>query len=181
MIVSGGKGLRGPQCSGAVLGAKAVIEGCRANGSPNISIGRPMKVGKEEMAGLLAAVQWYLENDETETVAGYEASVRRWVTGLAEVPGIVASRGYPNEAGQPFGRAIVRIGPPCWRTRDEVVRELWEGSPRVAVGLVDDDAIALNPQTLSPGQDELVLARLRDVLRRDVATGEKRWQSSSRL
>jgi uncharacterized pyridoxal phosphate-dependent enzyme len=164
VIVSGGKGLRGPQCSGLLLGAKDIIESCRANGSPNMSIGRAMKVGKEEMIGLLAAVQWYLEQDEAEMVTSYEAAVRRWIDGLAGVPGVVAWRGYPNEAGQPFGRAIVRITTPCRWTRDEIVQKLWDGDPRVAVGAVGDDSIALNPQTLSPGEDEVVLARVRALI-----------------
>jgi L-seryl-tRNA(Ser) seleniumtransferase len=164
VVVSGGKGLRGPQCSGLVLGAKHLVESCRANGSPNMSIGRGMKVGKEEMIGLLAAVTWYLEQDEPAMIAWYESAVRYWIEGLAGIPGVAAWRGYPNEAGQPFGRAIVRITSPCRWTRDETVQELWDGDPRVAVGVVGDDAIALNPQTLGPGEDETVLARLRALL-----------------
>ncbi|HTT90166.1 MAG TPA: hypothetical protein VMF65_11490, partial [Acidimicrobiales bacterium] len=136
----------------------------RANGSPNMSIGRGMKVGKEEMIGLLAAVTWYLEQDEPAMIAWYESAVRYWIEGLAGIPGVVAWRGYPSEAGQPFGRAIVRITSPCRWTRDETVQELWDGDPRVAVGVVGDDAIALNPQTLGPGEDETVLARLRALL-----------------
>ncbi|HEY8741956.1 MAG TPA: aminotransferase class V-fold PLP-dependent enzyme, partial [Chloroflexota bacterium] len=56
-IFSGGKGLRGPQATGLVLGRPDIIEGCRVNGSPNHALGRPMKVGKEELAGILAAVE----------------------------------------------------------------------------------------------------------------------------
>ncbi len=165
VIVSGGKGLRGPQCSGLVLGAKNLVESCRANGSPNMSIGRGMKVGKEEMIGLLAAVEWYLEQDEAATMAWYESTVQRWIDGLAGLPGVAPSRGYPNEAGQPFGRAIVQITTPCRWSRDETVQKLWDGDPRVAVGMVGEDAIALNPQTLGPDECEIVLARLHALLR----------------
>ena len=165
-IFSGGKGLRGPQSSGLVLGRADIIEGCHANGNPNHSIGRPMKVGKEELIGLLAAVEWSLAQDEAAILAGYEASVQRWIDGLRGLPGVTVERGYPSEAGQPHGRAIVRFAPPCPWTRDEVAAALWEGTPRVAVGtpLGMDDAIALNPQTLEPGEDEVVLNRLRRVL-----------------
>jgi hypothetical protein len=164
VIVSGGKGLCGPQCSGVVLGTKNIVESCRANGNPNMSIGRAMKVGKEEMIGLLAAVQWYMEQDEVEMVAGYEAMVQHWIEGLSGLAGLTVSRGYPNEAGQPFGRAIVRVTSPCRWARDEIVEQLWDGDPRVAVGVVGEDAIALNPQTLVPGEDEIVLTRLRALL-----------------
>lgn len=163
-IFSGGKGLRGPQSSGLVLGRREIIEGCRANGNPNHAIGRPMKVGKEELVGLLTAVEWSLAQDEAALLARYEASVQRWGAGLAGIPGVVAERGYPSEAGQPHGRAIVHFGPPCPWTRDEVVAALWDGEPRVAVGTVGEDAIALNPQTLEPGEDEVVLQALLRVL-----------------
>ena len=169
VIVSGGKGLRGPQASGLVLGSRLIVDGCRANGSPNHAIGRPMKVGKEEMLGLLAAVEWSLEQDEPAVLAGYEASVTRWVDGLAGLPGVAAERLFPSEAGQPHARAAVKFKPPCRLTRDEVVDALWSGDPAIAVGTVDDDAIALNPQTLEPGQDRLVLEALRAVLRRPGA------------
>jgi L-seryl-tRNA(Ser) seleniumtransferase len=165
-IFSGGKGLRGPQSSGLVLATKEIVAGCRANGNPNHSLGRPMKVGKEELAGILAAVEWSLAQDEPALLARYEATVQHWLDGLSAIPGITAERVYPSEAGQPHGRAVVRIGPPCPLTRDQVVAALWNASPRIAVAThgLNDDAIALNPQTLEPGEDERVLAELRRVL-----------------
>lgn len=164
VILSGGKGLRGPQSSGLVLGADWVIEGCRAIGSPNRALGRPMKVGKEEMVGLLRAVELALEQDEAALLAGYEAVVEGWVRGLRGLPGVSVERLYPSEAGQPHGRAIVTIDRASGHARDEVVRRLLEGDPAVAVAPLGEDAIALNPQTLEPGQDEIVLRRLRAVL-----------------
>jgi L-seryl-tRNA(Ser) seleniumtransferase len=163
-ILSGGKGLCGPASSGLVLGRSEIIEGCRANGNPNHAIGRPLKVGKEEIIGLLAAVEWALEQNEARVLAGYEETVERWVRGLDGLPGVRAERGFPSEAGQPHGRTIVRLGPPCRLDRNRVVEALWEGEPRIAVGVVGEDAIALNPQTLRPGQDALVLAALRRIL-----------------
>ena len=165
-IFSGGKGLRGPQSSGLVVGRQAIVDGCRLNGNPNHSIGRPMKIGKEELAGLLAAVEWSLAQDEAATLAHYERSVAHWLAGLAGIPGVTAERGYPSEAGQPHGRAIVHFQPPCPWGRDEVVAALWEGAPCVAVGLPHgvDDAIALNPQTLEAGEEEVVLAKLMTIL-----------------
>ena len=164
VIVSGGKGLCGPQSSGMVLGTAKIIEGCRANGNPNTSIGRPMKVGKEEMVGLLAAVEWYLAQDEAVTIGSYEASVELWFNGLAGVPGINASRGYPSEAGQPYGRAIVAFTDESQVSRDQVIARLWDGDPRIAVHALGDNAIALNAQTLAPGEDGLVLQRLTAAL-----------------
>jgi uncharacterized pyridoxal phosphate-dependent enzyme len=167
-IFSGGKGLRGPQSSGLVLGRQAIIDGCRANGAPNHSIGRPMKVGKEELAGILAAVEWTLAQDEPAMLARYEEIVQGWISGLSGIPGITAERGYPSEAGQPHARAIVQIAPPCPLTRDQVIDALWNGNPRIAVAPINDAAIALNPQTLMDGEETVVLEAVRRVVMRDA-------------
>lgn len=164
-IFSGGKGLRGPQPSGLVLGRKAIIEACRSNGPPNHSLGRPMKVGKEELLGILAAVEWSLQRDEPALLAGYEEMVQRWISGLSDLPGVKVERRYPSEAGQPHGRAIVHLGPDARLTRSELVTALWDADPRIAVGEVDADAIALNPQTLEPGEDQVVLETIHRLLR----------------
>lgn len=164
VLFSGGKGLRGPQPSGLILGRADLIEACRANGSPNTSIGRPMKVGKEELLGILAAVEWSLAQDEPAQIAAYEAMVRYWIAGLEGIKGVSATRGYPNEAGQPFGRAIVQIGPEAGVSRDQVVAALMAGDPAIAAGTIGPDCIALNPQTVEPGEETLVLQALRRVL-----------------
>ncbi|NUR94141.1 MAG: aminotransferase class V-fold PLP-dependent enzyme, partial [Kribbellaceae bacterium] len=75
VLVSGGKGLRGPQASGLVLGKQWLVERVRAHSSLLHGIGRGMKVGKEELMGLLAAVEWTLEQDEEGLLAGYERVV----------------------------------------------------------------------------------------------------------
>jgi L-seryl-tRNA(Ser) seleniumtransferase len=165
-IFSGGKGIRGPQSSGLVLGKREIVDACYPNGSPNQSVGRPMKVGKEEMLGILAAIEWSLSQDEAAVLAGYEASVQLWLAGLKGIEGVSAERGYPSEAGQPHGRAIVRFDPRCPLSRDDVVQALWSQNPRIAVSPVGADGIALNPQTLEAGEDRIVLDGLRGVLTR---------------
>ena len=127
-IFSGGKGIRGPQSSGLVLGTKELIAGCRANGNPNHSIGRPMKVGKEEMAGLLAAVEYTLEQDETALLEQYENIVHGWIEDLAGLPGVTAERRFPSEAGQPHGRTFIHFNAPCPVSRDEVVTHSGKGT-----------------------------------------------------
>jgi uncharacterized pyridoxal phosphate-dependent enzyme len=171
VIFSGGKGLRGPQSTGLILGRRAIIEACRANGSPNHAIGRPMKVGKEELAGILAAVEWSLAQDEPALLAAYEQTVTCWLTGLRGLSGIAAERGFPSEAGQPHSRAIIRLLPDAPLSRDALVTALWEHDPRIAVGTVGVDAIALNPQTLQPGEAETVLAAIRQTLAQSPVAG----------
>ena len=164
-IFSGGKGLRGPQPTGLVLGRADIIEGIYPNAVPNARIGRPMKVGKEELGGILAAVEWYLAQDEPATLCRYEDVVRLFVEGLAGFPGVAAERDYPSEAGQPYPRCLVTVDSTTARvTRDDLMRALWEGEPRIAVAAAPEGGIWINPQTLAEGEERIVLRRLREIL-----------------
>ena len=166
-IFSGGKDLRGPQSSGLILGRRDLIEACALNGNPNHSIGRPMKVGKEEMAGLLAAVQRYVNLDHAARARRYEQVVADWNIALNKLPGVSARRDFPNEAGQPLAWSLVTIDPKvAGLSRDEVVARLEAGDPIIAVAPTGPDSIHLNPMTLEVGEEKIVLERLVEALTR---------------
>jgi L-seryl-tRNA(Ser) seleniumtransferase len=165
VIFSGGKDLHGPQSSGLIVGRKNLIEAVRANGSPNHAIGRPMKVSKEEMIGLLTAVRLYLEIDQESRKARDEETVARWCQALNRIPGVQAERSFPNEAGQPLPRMAVHLDATrLGKTRDQVVDLLAAGDPAIIVALAAADGIFVNPMTLSPGEDQIVLDRLLETL-----------------
>jgi L-seryl-tRNA(Ser) seleniumtransferase len=160
-VFSGGKGLRGPQSSGLIVGRADLIEAIRLNGPPNQAIGRPMKVGKEEMVGLVAAVEWYLGQDEPALIERYERQVARVVESVGNIPGLTAQRDFPSEAGQPMPRALVRLdATKIGLDRDEIVRRLHEGDPYVEVANSGKDGIWINPQTLEDGEEKIVIDRL---------------------
>lgn len=166
VVFSGGKGIRGPQAAGLVLGTRELIAGCRRLSSPTQGIGRPMKVGKEELAGMLAAVQYTLDQDEDAILEGYESIVQNWIEDLAGIAGVRTERGFPSEAGQPHARAIVHLDAGFSKTRDQVIAELKTGDVWIEVAALVDkpNAIALNPQTLTSEEADVVAARLRQVL-----------------
>jgi L-seryl-tRNA(Ser) seleniumtransferase len=84
---SGGKGMRGPQCSGLLLGRKDLIQAARKNDSPNSnSIGRGLKVGKEEIVGLVAAIDWFLDQDESAMQAEFQRRADFIAGQLKDVP-----------------------------------------------------------------------------------------------
>jgi L-seryl-tRNA(Ser) seleniumtransferase len=165
-IFSGGKGLQGPQPTGLVLGKQSIIEGIYVNASPNANIGRPMKVGKEELAGILAAVDLYLRQDHQALMRQYEDTVAQFVAAFdGKRPGIAARRVFPSEAGQPHPRTLVDIDQAIFgKSIDHVVRELIDGDPSIAVS-PGRTGIYLNPQTLQDEEVAIVIRRLRDVLR----------------
>jgi L-seryl-tRNA(Ser) seleniumtransferase len=162
-IFSGGKDLRGPQASGLVVGTKAMIQAMRPLGSPNQGIGRPMKVGKEEMAGLLAAVKRYIALDHEERREREERTVAGWCAAWGSLPGVRAERSFPNEAGQPLPRCELVPGPGAKLTRDELVRRLREGEPSIAVA-ESATGIFVNSMTLTDDESEIVRDRIAALL-----------------
>lgn len=162
-IFSGGKDLAGPQASGLVLGRKDLIDTIRIHGAPNHSVGRPMKVGKEEMLGLLAAVERYLNLDHEARGQLFEERVKFWNQGLACLEGVSATRDYPNEAGQPAPRTLISFSDKF--SKDDIIRQLWEGEPCIAVARSETtNGILLNPMTLQGDEAEAVLKRLLEIL-----------------
>ena len=101
--------------------------------------------------------------------SSYESIVQNWIEDLAGIAGVRTERGFPSEAGQPHARAIVRLDAGFSKTRDQVIDELKTGDVWIEVSaLVDEpNAIALNPQTLTSEEAEVVAARLRQVLTSD--------------
>jgi L-seryl-tRNA(Ser) seleniumtransferase len=165
VIFSGGKDLCGPQASGLILGRPDLIAACVLIGAPHHGIGRPLKVGKEELVGLYAAVQWYMERDEKARACAAEAFVARLAAGLSRT-GLTVERRFPNEAGQPVARALLRFegvdaGVRCARA----VSLLRSGDPSVEVGAGEEPAsFYVNPMTVEPDEEETLLARLAAVL-----------------
>lgn len=159
-IFSGGKDFRGPQASGLLVGTEAMIAAVAVNGSPHQRLARPMKVGKEEMIGLLAAVQRYVAEDWRDRALRYERIVERWVEDFGNVPGIEASRVFPNEAGQPTPRCRVTFATETGLSGAEVARLLWEGDPRIAVAVDGPEAISITPELLQEGEESVLLDRI---------------------
>lgn len=164
-IFSGGKDLCGPQPTGLILGRRDLIEACALNSSPNHSLGRPMKVGKEEMVGLLAAVERYIKLDHERRSQEHETIVATWSAALNQIPGVTAERDFPNEAGQPLPRCKVTIDPATAHlSRDQLIERLEAGNPIISVGTAGSDVILLNPMTLIAGEEKTVLKRISEEL-----------------
>jgi L-seryl-tRNA(Ser) seleniumtransferase len=165
-IFSGGKGLHGPQASGLMVGSRAFIEAARANGAPYQRLARAMKVGKEEIIGLVQAVEIFLAQDWDGLSVSWERTVSEWVETLSAVPGLTATRSFPNQAGQPVPRVLVYVDPEhsgC--TADQVLAALWDGEPRILALRGARETFYLTPDTLVPGEAAIVASRIVEVVR----------------
>ena len=90
VVVSGGKGLRGPQSTGILAGRKDLIEAARLNASPNGNIGRGMKVGKEEIIALVVALETYVEHDHAQDIEIWSERAKWLANELQGIPGVTA-------------------------------------------------------------------------------------------
>jgi L-seryl-tRNA(Ser) seleniumtransferase len=159
VIFSGGKGLRGPQASGLVLGKKELIEACRANGNPNNGIGRPMKVGKEEIAGVVAAVERFASLDHEAERRRWEAQVDHLVEVVFGLPGVRAERILDRTGHIPVARvASDRMAPKA------IAEQLRAGEPRIEVS-ASAEGVTVNPHMLKAGDEKVIAKRLREILK----------------
>jgi L-seryl-tRNA(Ser) seleniumtransferase len=154
---SGGKGLQGPQASGLMVGRAELIEAARLNAAPFQRLARPMKVGKEEICGLVAAVERYLLLDHEAVHRGWGEAVDEWASALSALTGIGVQRLESNEAGQPVPRLEISL--PSVDMASRVSGRLWDDDPRVAVLRVHEK-LFVSPDTLQEGESELVVERL---------------------
>lgn len=169
VVFSGGKDLRGPQASGLVAGRADLIASCALHGAPHQRLGRPMKVGKEETMGLLAAVERYVALDHVARAAEFEATVSFWIDRLTEVPGVTATRDSPNEAGQPVPRLRISLDRQCIGAgAADLVAHLLTGDPAIAVGREGDAALLLTPDTLDGDDRDVVIDRVVSLLQENA-------------
>mgnify|MGYP003343004467 CR=1 FL=1 len=124
-----------------------------------------MKVGKEELCGIAAAVEWSLGRDYVALARRYEDDVRTVIDAVRDVPGVTAFRTWPSESGQPMARARIIVSDGARLDRDTLLKRLDEGHPRIEVWPYGPDGFHVNPQTLQPGE----ATTIGDVLRRHLA------------
>lgn len=168
VIFSGGKEIAGPQSSGLIVGKPALIEAARYNGAPNYGVGRPTKAGKENVMGLVAALEAYLAEDEEARMAGMASICEMWLAGLEDLPEVTASPFTATEPGiHPvcIPKVIVRKPGLDAAAVQKSLREGKDGAPAV---LVDTwkGGIVLNPQTITEPEAEEALIALRRILAR---------------
>jgi len=163
-IFSGGKGLRGPQSSGLMVGRRELIDRILTIASPNTGIGRPMKVGKEEIAGLMTAVRLYMEHDEEAELAGYERQVQQVIDAFAGDKSVEVRRSFPSEAGQPMPRARIKLLPGAFKTDAQGIAELLMGCEPGVLVSGSRVALEINPQTLQDGEMDIVIEKCKEIL-----------------
>jgi len=162
---SGGKGLRGPQASGLLVGRKDLIEAAALNNNPHSdTIGRGMKVGKEEIMAVVKAVEVYVNRDHDADQKLWRGFMERVVKEVSDLPTVETEIYVPGPGGHPIPYLRVkwdqnRLGLSC----KDCGKQLIDGEPRIHVNVAEDE-ISLASYNLFPGEDRIVAWRLREIL-----------------
>lgn len=168
VVYSGGKAICGPQCAGLVLGRKDILMSAWQASSPHHGPGRDNKVGREEMMGMLAAVEAWTKRDHP----GEWKTWLSWLDNIAKK--VSAVEGVTTEVFEPTALSnrspVLNI---TWDpaklniTGEEVAEELGRHAPRVAIGGQSKDgktSINITTGQMQPGNDKVVAARIYGVL-----------------
>ncbi len=165
---SGGKGVLGPQSTGILCGRADLIEAASMNGAPNQGIGRTAKVCKEEIAGLVTALELFVDTDHDAESARWVAMCENMTSEIGRIPGLRAVY-YPAmpeldefEAATP--RVYVYAEDDSGLNIAEVEEALKQGDPPVYCYPGDyGRALGLSPVNLMEGEDEAIIRRFREV------------------
>lgn len=170
---SGGKALLGPNSTGLLVGKKEFIESAKLNTAPRCgNIGRMMKVSKEDMVALWAAIERYSKTDHEAEKREWERRLGVIETAVKTVPTVTTERFLPPIANHVphtiinWDESKVRID------REKVTEKLLAGNPVISLGRVrgtSDKGLLVSVFQLKSGEDEVVAARLRDVLKQAVS------------
>lgn len=166
--VSGGKALSGPSNTGLLLGKREFIEAAKLNTNPHCgTIGRTLKVGKEDMVALWAAVERYVRIDHEAELREWERRIREIEKSLSGIPTVTTQRFVPPIANQVphllvfWDESRVRID------RDQVTKKMANGNPSIALGRVSgtgDRGLLISVFQLKSGEEQVVARRLCDIL-----------------
>ncbi len=177
VAISGGKGLRGPQNAGLLLGRKDLVGAAAKNNSPfSDSIGRGMKIAKEQIVGMVAAVDWILQQNDAAMEAECRERAGKIAEALQAIPTLETAVVVPNTMANAVPHLLLRYDQDRVKISPlEVASELRCGIPSIELhpatgkdnceGLPSTEGtIVVGVWMLQPGEDTIVARRLREVL-----------------
>ena len=167
---SGGKAIRGPQCAGLLIGRKELVANALLNNSPHEdTLGRSQKVGKEEIVGMVKALEIYLKEDHDALTNEWQQRLDGIARELAKIPGVTTSFFTPDIANHVPHMQITwdsRIS----ATPKEISKALRESKPSIVMGGGEGmPGLAMNSFMLQPSEDKIVADQLSRVLREHAA------------
>lgn len=172
---SGGKGIRGPQNAGLLLGRKALTDLAHANNNPGDGVGRGMKVAKEQIVGMVAAVDWVLSHTEESMQGDYQKRADLIADAVKGIPSVKTQTVVPRIANH-VPHLLIRFDPAVTGvTTPQIVDALRNSTPSIELnpntgqkpnqGIpADTNTLVVGVWMLQPGEDAIVGQRIRAAL-----------------
>ena len=163
---SGGKCIRGPQAAGLLIGEKAWLQAAWANSAPHHAYGRAMKVGKEEIMGMLAAVEMWIRRDHQAEWKEWERRLGRIADRAQRVAGVTAkiTQPSPDLSNRAPRLTLQWDGAALGITGTEVSKVLLDTEPRIVVAGATASTLSIIPYQMMPGEEKIVAERIYALL-----------------
>lgn len=166
---SGGKAMRGPQCAGLLIGREKFVHCALLNNSPfEDTIGRGMKVGKEEIVGMLKALELYLNEDHDALTAEWQRRLDLISREITKIAGVSTSYFVPEIANHVPHMKINWDSGKIALAPHDASHELQTGKPSIVLA-VSETGLGMNSFMLQPGEDKIIARRLVELFRAHAA------------
>jgi L-seryl-tRNA(Ser) seleniumtransferase len=164
---SGGKAIRGPQCAGLLIGRKDMVANALLNNSPHEdTLGRSQKVGKEEILGMVKALELFLGEDHEALAKEWQDRLEGISRELNRVPGVSTSFFVPDIANHVPHMSITWNADRISLTPEQASKLLRSSKPSIVIGSGEGrPGLAMNSFMLQPGEDKIVAAQLSRLMR----------------
>jgi uncharacterized pyridoxal phosphate-dependent enzyme len=168
---SGGKAMRGPQCAGLLIGRKDLVAYALLNNSPHEdTLGRSSKVGKEEIIGMVKALELYLGEDHEALATEWQGRLESISRQIVRVPGVSTAFFVPDIANHVPHMQITWDAAKISLTAKQASQLLRESKPAIVMGAAEDrPGLAMNSFMLQPGEDKIVADQLIRIFREHSA------------
>src|SRR5690349_13126012 len=164
---SGGKAIRGPQCAGLLIGRKDLVSYALLNNSPHEdTIGRSQKVGKEEIIGMVKALELYLNEDHEALTKEWQDRLESISRQITKVPGVTTSFFVPEIANHVPHMRIILDSAKISLTPKQVSQLMRDSKPSIVMSVGEDrPGLGMNSFMLQAGEDKIVANTLVRILR----------------
>jgi uncharacterized pyridoxal phosphate-dependent enzyme len=167
---SGGKAMRGPQCAGLLIGRKELVANALLNNSPHEdTLGRSQKVGKEEIIGMVKALELYLKEDHDALAREWQERLARIAGEITKIPGVTTAFYTPDIANH-VPHMQITWDAKVSLTPEQVPKLLRSSKPAIVMTVGEDrPGLVMNSFMLQPGEDKIVAEQLSRILREHAA------------
>jgi L-seryl-tRNA(Ser) seleniumtransferase/D-glucosaminate-6-phosphate ammonia-lyase len=167
VIFSGGKAIGGPNDTGIILGRTDLVRACAMQTNPHVHIGRGLKVSKEQVVGLVVALQRYVAQDFDALLSEEMARAKYIIREFTDMPATEPRLIFPDESGLPVPRVRLALDEDALGFKaTQVMRALQEADPAIYLrpGYESVGMLTVDVQVLRDGEEHVVVERLKEEI-----------------